>query len=239
METPTGPVPSRRAAPAVPVAGASSHALALLLADARLPVGGHTQSGGLEPALQRGLSPDGLPGYCRTRLATVARTEAATAVVTAYAARHGGDLDLVHAHWAARTPSDAQRSTAYELGRALLRLGRRVWPEDPLLAGWSLPTARPLVLGAVAAAAGLAAADLARVTGYDDVQTVLAAGLKLAPADPLQAVVWTRQLLPAVDALVDAVHGLTDPADIPSGSAPQIEEWAQAHARTTRRLFRA
>ena len=31
----------------------------------------------------------------------------------------------------------------------------------------------------------------------------------------------------------------TDPDGIPAGSAPIIEAWAQAHAATTRRLFRA
>jgi urease accessory protein len=217
----------------------SSATVALLLADARLPVGGHTQSGGLEPALAHGLSPDGLVGYCHTRLATVVPTEAGTAVVAAHVARRGGDLAAVHAHWAARTPGDAQRDTAQELGRSLLRLGRRVWPEDAVLAGWTLPPVRPLVLGAVAACAGLAADDLARVVAYDDVQTVVSAGLKLAPADPLQGVLATWQLLPAVEAVVASVAALTDAAEIPAAGAPQIEGWAQAHARTTRRLFRA
>ena len=55
--------------------------LLMLLADARLPTSGHTQSGGLEPALLGGLDPGDLDGYCMTRLQTVTLTEAATAVV--------------------------------------------------------------------------------------------------------------------------------------------------------------
>ena len=95
------------------------------------------------------------------------------------------------------------------------------------------------MLGAIAAATGLPAESLARVVAYDDVQTVLAAALKLLPLDPADAAAWCVGLLPDVDALADEVADLTDPADIPATGAPQIEAWAQAHARTTRRLFSA
>ncbi|MBE9928093.1 urease accessory protein UreF, partial [Cellulosimicrobium cellulans] len=57
-----------------------------LLADARLPTGGHTQSAGLEPALRAGMPAARVPDYVRARLATVTRTEAATAVVARHAA---------------------------------------------------------------------------------------------------------------------------------------------------------
>ena len=43
------------------------------------------------------------------------------------------------------------------------------------------------MLGAIAAATGLPAVELARVVAYDDVQTVLAAALKLLPLDPADA----------------------------------------------------
>ena len=52
----------------------SSQLTLMLLADARLPVAGHTQSGGLEPALQHGLTD--VPSYLRSLLATVTRVEA-------------------------------------------------------------------------------------------------------------------------------------------------------------------
>ena len=95
-------------------------AVALLLADGRLPVAGHTQSGGLEPALAAGL--DDVPAYLALRLATVTRTEAATAVVTLAHLRRGEGLDAVYDAWAARTVSAAMRDTSRELGRGLLRL---------------------------------------------------------------------------------------------------------------------
>jgi len=213
--------------------------LALLLADARLPAAGHTQSAGLEPGLAHGLEPDGLRAYCRTRLATVVRTEAAAAVVTRHHVLAGLDLGGVETAWAARTPSDAMRATARGLGRGLLRLARRTWPDAA--AYWSAADRPPraLVLGAIAASAGLPAVGLARVVAYDDVQTVLAAALKLLPLDPADATAWCVELLTDIDRLADEVAGLLQPADIPATGAPEIEAWAQAHARATRRLFSA
>ncbi len=213
--------------------------LALFLADARLPAAGHTQSGGLEPGLADGLDPADLPAYCRTRLATVTRTEAASAIVARHHARIAAPLDAVETAWAARTPSDAMRATSRTLGRGLLRLARRTWPVA--VAGWAEGAAppRPLVLGAIAAETGLSAESLARVVGYDDVQTVLAAALKLLPLDPADAAAWCVGLMPEIDAFAAGIADLTSPTEIPATGSPLIEGWAQAHVRTTRRLFSA
>ena len=213
--------------------------MALLLADARLPAAGHTQSAGVEPGLAHGLVAEELRAYCRTRLATVVRTEAAAAVVARHHALSGRSLAAVETAWAARTPSDAMRATARMLGRGLLRLARRTWPAA--VAGWPAEAQPPrsLVLGAIAAETGLPAVELARVVAYDDVQTVLSAALKLLPLDPADATAWCVELLPAVDRLALEVSTLTATADIPATSSPQIEGWAQAHARTARRLFSA
>lgn len=213
--------------------------LALFLADARLPAAGHTQSAGLEPGLADGLDPADLPAYCRSRLATVTRTEAATAVVARHHAWISAPLDPVEAAWAARTPSDAMRATSRTLGRGLLRLARRTWPLA--VAGWAADAQppRPLVLGAIAAETGLPAETLARIVGYDDVQTVLAAALKLLPLDPADAAAWCVGLLADIDAFAADIAQLTDPTEIPATGSPLIEGWAQAHARTTRRLFSA
>ena len=208
-------------------------ALALLLADARLPVAGHTQSGGLEPALAAGL--EDVPAYLALRLATVTRTEAATAVVTLTHLRRGEGLDAVYDAWAARTVSGAMRDTSRELGRGLLRLAGRLWDLPPLLDG--LP--RPMVLGAIAHATGLGAPDLAEVVGYDDLQTVASAALKLRPLDPAVATGWVVTALPHLATLVSSVAGLESPGDIPATSSPWIEQLAEDHAVTTRRLFRA
>ncbi|MEV8028899.1 urease accessory UreF family protein [Cellulosimicrobium funkei] len=247
-----------------------------LLADARLPTGGHTQSAGLEPALRAGMPAARVPDYVRARLATVTRTEAATAVVARHAALAPDDgpppvavaLADTWVAWAARTPSPALRETSQRLGRGYLRLLRRLWAGHPAVAALDAAAAlvaaarpadegrggpggrppsgrrapqppRPLVLGVTAACAGLSALQVARLVGYEDVQTVAAATLKLEPVDPVVATGWVVASQAAIDALAHDVAPLTDPRAIPAHGAPLVEQWAETHARTTERLFSA
>lgn len=224
-----------------PPADGASELLLMLLADARLPTSGHAYSGGLEGALLGGLPPDEIVGYCRTRLATVTFVDAATAVLCRGRALSGlGTADVEQA-WAARTPSEALREAARALGRANRRLALRLWPASPALeelVGLHEP-ARPRVLGLMAAAGGLSAAQLVRLVGYDDVQSVLSASLKLCPGDPVDAATALLELAPEIEALVPRCVGVTEPSQLPAPSAPVLEAWAQAHAVATRRLFRA
>ncbi len=216
-----------------------SELLTLLLADARLPVAGHTQSGGLEAAVRDGLTD--VPGFLSGRLATVTRVEAGTAVVALHHLRQGLPLEPVEQAWAARTPSRALRTTSRNQARALLRLAVRLWPDTAAVrtvTGVGSPP-RAVALAAVAVAGGLAPVQLARVTGYDDVQTVAAAALKLLPLDPAQVTGWVLDALTDVDRLAAEVAPLTTPDAIPAAGAPQIEAWAEAHAVSTRRLFSA
>lgn len=213
--------------------------LTMLLADARLPVAGHTQSGTLEGAVMAGLGPADVPSYLRTRLVGVTRVEAGTAVAARRAVLDGTPLGDVDMAWAARTVAPSLRSASRVQARALLRLCGQVWPAtvEPLRA---VPGAsRAVVLGAVAAGLGLGADALARLVAYDDVQTVCAAALKLLPLDPSVVTGWVVDALPHVEGVVAATAGIDGPAAIPAVAVPQIEAWAQAHARTTRRLFRA
>jgi urease accessory protein len=215
--------------------------LMMLLGDARLPVAGHTQSAGLEPGVQHGLTRAEVPLYIAARLSTTVRVEAGTAVVARHHLVSGLDPAPVVAAWAARTPSPALRRTSRTQARALLRLATRLWPDAPaveLVA--ALPGApRPLALAAAAAAVDLSPLSLARLVGYDDVQTVASAALKLLPLDPAEATGWVHDALPAVAAAATAVARLTVPSQIPATTAPQTELWAETHARTTRRLFSA
>ncbi|WP_255372062.1 urease accessory UreF family protein [Cellulosimicrobium sp. CUA-896] len=123
-----------------------------LLADARLPTGGHTQSAGLEPALRSGMDPARVPDYVAARLATVTRVEAATAVVARHAVLAAGRgahepidapgdgspgtdaLVRTWRAWAARTPSPALRDTSQRLGRGYVRLLRQLWAGHPAVA---------------------------------------------------------------------------------------------------------
>lgn len=215
----------------------TSSLLLALLGDARLPSGGHTQSAGLEPALRAGTTVAEVPAYLHARLHTVTRMEAGAAVVARAVAAHGGDLDTVQVAWAARTPSPALRANSRRLGRGYLRVLRTLWPGpvDERAHRWP----RPVVLGLLGHRAGMGPTDLARLVGYDDVQTVATALLKLEPGDPLKTTAWVRDLLPAIDQMARQVALLRFPDDIPAGSAPLMERWAQAHDATAERLFSA
>lgn len=221
---------------------ADSHTIALLLADARLPSGGYAFSSGVEPALQGGMPPERIAAYLRARVRTTTMVDAATAVVARAAGRRGDPYAPVEQAWAARTPSRAARQSSRELGRGLLHLAARLYSDSaaiagltPITGGWS----RPVVLGAVAAHADIDPQTLVRIAVYDDMACAVAALLKLEPGDPIDGVrlvidacAWAADLTPQLAAL-------TSPEAIPATSAPQSEEWAEAHAVTNRRLFRA
>lgn len=215
--------------------------LMMLLGDARLPVAGHTQSAGLEPAVAAGLTPEEVPLYVAARLETVVRVEAGTAVVALHLLLTGQDLEPVSRAWAARTPSPALRKASRSQARAFLRISGRLWPESPHVTAVATLAGAPRAVAVAAAAAtvGLGPRSLARLVGYDDVQTVASAALKLLPLDPATATGWVHDALPEVDRLAGAVAGLRDAASVPALAAPQIEAWAQAHAVTSRRLFSA
>ncbi len=218
--------------------------VALTLADARLPTGGHTQSAGLEPAVRTGLGDDGrrlddVASYARGRLRTVVRVEAGTAVVARHHALARKPLGAIEAHWAARTPSQALRAASLRQGRAYLRLAARVWPEvlQHLVADTETP--RAIVVGVVAAVTGLDARATVRLVGYEDAQTVVAASPKLLPVDPIEATSWLVSLHPVIEALAEELAGLGAPEAIPADSAPLIDQLAQQHADERSRLFHA
>jgi urease accessory protein len=120
----------------------SSLATLLILADGRLPAGGHAHSGGLETAVTTGRlrDVDGLSAFLRGRLGTTGRVAAAfaAAACTAASMPESSGPSASAGGWArisaldggmdARTPSPALRRTSRAQGRALLRAGRAVFP---------------------------------------------------------------------------------------------------------------
>lgn len=218
----------------------------MLLADARLPSGGHAHSAGVEPALSCGnLSPEAIPEYLAARSASTVLVEAGTAVVARHMVLAGAGeqgLAAVERAWAARTPSDALREASRSLGRGYLRLARRVWPDAEelrALGGHEVAAPRSIVLGVIAAVAAMTPSDLVRQIIYDETAAAAAALLKLAPRDPADATVWVLRVCAGAEPRVPELAVLTDPADIPAAGAPLSEQWAQAHAALPRRLFRA
>jgi urease accessory protein len=222
----------------------SPELVALMLADGRLPTGGHTQSAGLEPAVRAGLGGEGerlaeVADYARDRLRTITRVEAAVGVVARAVALNGEPVAAVEAAWAARTPSHVLRAASRRQGRAYLRLATRVWPEVLKHLRADTEMARPVVIGVVAAVNDLTAEQTARLIGYDDAQSVVAASLKLLPVDPAEAASWLAGLHQSIEDLIQAVAELTVPDDIPAYGAPLVDAFAQAHAAERMRLFHA
>tara|TARA_R110002020_G_scaffold143653_1_gene316026 strand:+ start:825 stop:1502 length:678 start_codon:yes stop_codon:yes gene_type:complete len=222
----------------------AAHTITMLLADARLPSGGHAFSSGLEPALQGGLAPGDVSAFLRVRGRTTTLVDAATAVVARHVAldmvlSREAPFATVERAWAARTPSRAARHASRELGRGFLRLARNLWPDSPSIGAVESTAPRPIVLGAVAAHVGLDAETLVRLAVYDDMACAVAAMLKLEPGDPIDGVRLVLDACAAVDPFIPQLAALTLPDAIPAASAPQTEAWTEAHAASNRRLFRA
>ncbi len=210
----------------------ASSALELLLADGRTPTGGFAHSGGLEAA---GLTAREVPHFIRARLRTVGLIDAAVAARAAA----GDDPRELDDAWAARTPVPAVRDAGRRLGRALLRLSLRLWPDTALepYAAVSALTPRPVVLGLAGSAAGMEPLAVARLSLYDDAATVVSAAPKLLAVDALDATAWLAGVAPLIDALAAraAAIGPTDP--LPAPSTPLLDRRAFAHNLEERRLF--
>ncbi|MCU1514134.1 MAG: urease accessory protein [Microbacteriaceae bacterium] len=217
--------------------------VAMLLADARLPSGGHAHSSGLEPALIGGMSPAVVAGFLALRASTTALVDAGTAVATMHSVLDGGERDgwglaMVERAWSARTPSRAMREVSRDLGRGLLRLARRIWPASAGIDALDDAPPRPLVLGVIAAEVGMGSEELVRLAVYDDLASGVAALLKLEPRDPADGVMLLLESCASIEPSVPTIAAIRSPDDIPALSAPQAEAWAEQHAITQRRLFR-
>jgi len=219
----------------------------LLLADGRLPSGAHAHSGGLEQAVADGRvgTVEDVELFARGVLSTAGLTAAALAATTCAVAEVGSSPPwaLLCAEAAARQPSGATRAAAEVQGRALLRSGRRVWP-GPLLDGLAACSVRPplpVVLGAVAAAAGLDPADAALASLHGQVSGLASAAVRLIGLDPIETAAALAALSPTLDRLAAQAAGLatTDPDRLPLAAAtgPLLDVLAERHDDREMTLF--
>jgi urease accessory protein len=224
----------------------------LLLADGRLPAGGHAHSGGIEAAVRDGRVHDlsTLESFLRGRLRTAALVAAAFAAVACQAGRdalltpgvqHGVRRDAgaraaeLDAAYDARTPSPALRRASRAQGRALLRAGAVMW---------TLPACRPdthhaVALGIVAAAAGLRPRDAALAAVHGSVSGPAAAAVRLLALDPYPVQRVLARLSAECDETANVAAGFAsaDADDLPAASAPLLDIGAEAHASWEVRLF--
>jgi urease accessory protein len=210
---------------------------ALLLADGRLPTGGHVHSAGVESAVDDGriVDVETLGAYLLGRLHTVGLTEAALA---AAAVLQPGALAQLDAEADARITVPELRLVSRRLGRQLVRVAGRCWP-DPVLATLPDDPHQPVALGAVGIAAGLDALTVARIAIHHATTTPAQSALRLLGLDPFAVAALTASLAiegerVAMEALLAAAGPLHD---LPARTGPVVEIAAARHASLTTRLF--
>jgi urease accessory protein len=215
----------------------------LLLTDSRFPAGGFAHSGGLEAAVESGLSAAEVPAFLTGRLRGVAGPEAILTVAATRAARAADKATLARLDLeaAARCPSPALRATATRLGAQLLRTAVAVWPDDPSLRAYreqSAITPRPVAFGVVAAAGGLCDLDSAVAYLYEEGAAIAAAAIRLLPVNGGAAVGLLLQAEPEIERLaLAAVASGNDPRVWPGGFAPALELASLEHAAREGKLF--
>ncbi|MEU7884843.1 urease accessory UreF family protein [Microbispora bryophytorum] len=203
----------------------------LLLADSRLPAGGHAHSGGVEEAVRRGevTGAGDLARFLRGRLATAGLVTAALAAAACELAAAGDPADGVSlwrrldAEADARTASPAQREAARLQGRLLLRTARRMWPSaalDTLARAVPEGPHHPVALGAAAASAGCAPRQAALAAAYTSVTGPATAAVRLLGLDPVTVHRLLADLATALDDTARAACASLDDA-IPEDDEPE------------------
>jgi len=208
----------------------SSLATLLVLADSRLPTGGHVHSGGVEEAVTSGLVTD--LGTLRAFLSRRIRTSGLVTASVA-AAVHAGALSVADGdrETDARTPAPAARGASRAQGRGLLRLARKVWPDG----NWESLGAKPhlaVAAGAVGAASGLLPEQTAVSVVYTTMTGSATAAQRLLALDPGDVAALTFELSALCDQT--AAQASKELADL---SDPLLDVLAQRHVERDRPLF--
>jgi urease accessory protein len=220
----------------------------LVLADSRLPSGGHGHSGGVEALAMRGLlsSDADLALFLHGRLRTSGETIAAAAAAACLLATDPGvDWSDWDAAVDARTPSAALRAASRGQGGALLRTVSRAWPGPAVVALAALRRPHhPLVLGVAAAAASATAEEAAALALHHLTGGAATAGVRLLGLDPLAVAAVTaevaREARPVAAAAAAAARVAVDagaPALLPAGGSPLHDVLAQLHQSAEVTLF--
>ncbi|MCV7420095.1 urease accessory protein UreF [Mycobacterium yunnanensis] len=202
----------------------------LVLADSRLPTGGHVHSGSVEEAVTSGLVRDvvTLRAFLRRRIRTSGLVTASIA-----AAVHAGTLSLAAADLEtdARTPSSAARTASRAQGRGLVRLARKVWPGGE----WDAVGPKPhlgVAAGAVGMASGLMPEQTAASVVYTTMTGSATAAQRLLALDPGDVAALTFELAALCD--LTAAEAAKELADL---SDPLLDVLAERHAERDRPLF--
>ncbi len=235
----------------------------LLLADSRLPSGGHAHSGGVEALVDRGLlrTVTDLELFLAGRVATGAAVPAGAAAAACALAGAADGLaqgdppptgSRSGACWAAwdhavstRLPAAATRAASYTQGAALLRTASRAWPSAALDTLRALAHVHhPLVLGAAAATVGAAPSDAAMLAVHHLVGGACTAAVRLLGLDPLAVAAVAAEAGRGAEPVAAeaaragvAAASAADPALLPTDGSPLYDVLAQLHRSTEATLF--
>lgn len=217
----------------------------LLLADGRLPAGGHAHSGGLEQAVELGDVTDvaTLRAFLGGLLRSSGQTSiaASAAAARAWQAEDEAALMELDAEESARMPSAALRSASRAQGRQLLRAAEAIWPPATPLRLPALPHGPHLSLaqGVTAARLDLEPVDAARLAAYGVVSGPATAAVRLLGLDPFAVHgVVAGVMRDAEPVIAEAAEHASAPAWLlPGGAAPMLEIGAELHRTREIRMF--
>lgn len=224
---------------------------AFLLADGRFPAGGHAHSAGMEAAVRDGRVRDlaTAVAYVRGRLFTAGLTDASLAVATAVRldprateAERALLLRAVDDEAEARIAPPPLRVASRRLGRQLVRVSARCWPDAgiaPVVVRLGRDPHQACAWGLVASAAGLAPPSLATLVVHHAVSTPAQAAVRLLGLDPFAVAAALAALASEGEAVArDAVaRGRGPLPDLPAATGPVVEVAAIEHATWTSRMF--
>jgi urease accessory protein len=153
-------------------------------------------------------------------------------------------LGRLDAEAEARITAPPLRAASRRLGRQLLRVAGRCWP-DPVVAvaAGVHPEGlhQPVALGAAGVAAGLDAAAVARLAVHHAVTTPAQAAVRLLGLDPFGVAALTARVVGgpvAMAVLTEAIATAAGPLeDLPARTAPLLDLDAVDHQRWDMRLF--
>lgn len=236
----------------------------LMLADGRLPAGGHAHSGGLEQAVEQG----DITGIAtlETFLHGLLRTTAETGIYVAAAAcaaahgslagaptdprddtgslatdRAGARIIALDIEESARMPSAALRTASRAQGRQLLRAAVAIWPAPGPVDLPPLPHGPHLALaqGLAAARLGLPPADAARLAIHSAVTGPSTAAVRMLGLDPFSVHGCVARVVDAAEPLVQLATdaALRPAAELPGGAAPLLEVGGELHRVREIRMF--
>ena len=217
--------------------------LLTLLADARMPGGRLSSSGGVEAACAEGLvhDMDSLRGFLVGRLWTAGAIGAcAAAAVCARSIRAPDSLwRTAEAEIDARIPSPAARETSRALGGDMLRWAMEtvITPAFDALSRACASSQQdphyPVVVGVVTSAAEGTPRQAAEAAAYAYVAGPAFSAQKLLGLDPARVIELGVEMAPEVRRLAGeaAATSLRPLSQMPSFSAPALEYLAEEHAR--------